>query len=180
MKKKILIISSLFIFFISLIIVISKTLIPMYNNAEYEKKLTQKTQEWQEQINNINNKENENNNIEFEVKDVPTNDVERIRMYIGKYISYVNDKDYQGAYDLLDDSFKELNFPTLNDYIQYIEVKYERTKVIEYNKYKIQGFVYVVDTTVKDLGIYKNPTSFAQVFMFKETQPGDYKLSFGI
>ena len=177
MRKVILISLSIFITLITVIVAISKTIVPIIKNANYEKEIAKKNAQFAEQI---QKEESNSNEEEFEFADVPETDGQRVGVYIGEYINLLNNKQYEEAYALLNEGFKEMNFPTLQSYTEYAKEKYSRKKVVQYNKFKIEGFVYVVDATIKDLSIYPEPKEFDQVFRFQETEPGVFNLSFGI
>lgn len=179
MKKVVLIVFSVVLVLVTIVVAISKTVVPMVKNASYEKNIEKKNAQFAEQLKN-QEEQNKNEEPNVSLPDVPENDGQRVGTYIGEYISLINSKDYEVAYALLNTGFKELNFPTLESYIDYASEKYKRQKVIEYKKFKLEGFVYVVDTTIKDLAIYDNPQEFNQVFRFQETEPGVFNLSFGI
>ncbi len=178
-KRIILMFFSIILIIATIVVVISKTIVPMVKNANYEKNIEEKNAQFAEQL---KQQEEEKNNQQpnDNSSDVPQNDGQRVGTYIGEYISLLNSKQYEEAYSLLNTGFKELNFPTLESYIEYVSEKYSRQKTVEYVKFKLEGFVYVVDTVIKDLAIYENPQKFDQVFRFQETEPGVFNLSFGI
>lgn len=178
MRKFVLIILSVILMLIAICVAFSKTIVPIVKNANYEKSIEEKNAQLAEQLKQ-EEQENEQEQID-DLPDVPENDGQRVGTYIGEYISLLNKKEYEKAYALLNTGFKEINFPTLNSYIEYASKKYARKKVVEYKKFKLEGFVYVVDTTIKDLAIYSEPQEFDQVFRFQEIEPGVFNLSFGI
>lgn len=179
MRRIVLIVLSSILILVTICVAISKTIVPMVKNANYEKKVEKQNIQFAEQLKQQQQQKEEQDNID-ELPDVPENDGQRVGTYIGEYISLLNKKEYEKAYALLNTGFKEINFPTLDSYIEYASKKYSRQKVVEYNKFKLEGFVYVVDTTIKDLAIYSQPQEFNQVFRFQETEPGVFNLSFGI
>ena len=178
MKKVILIILSILLILLSIIIGISKTIVPIIKNVNYEKNIENMNKQFVEELKE--KQEQQNKEVVDESSDVPQNDGQRVGTYIGQYIEFINNKDYESAYKLLNQGFKDKYFPTLESYIDYAREKYSRQKSVEYVRFKIEGFVYVVDTVIKDLAIYENPQQFEQVFRFQETEPGVFNISFGI
>lgn len=182
-KKVILIFFSAILVIASIVIVFNKTIIPLVKNANYEKDMEKRNAQFSEQIKQQEEekqKEQENQATTDDTPTVPENDGQRVGTYIGQYISLLNSKKYDKAYGLLNEGFKELNFPTLESYVEYVKEKYSRQKSVQYVKFKLEGYVYVVDTVIKDLPIYENPQEFKQVFRFQETNSGEFNLSFGI
>lgn len=179
MKRVILIVLSALLILLTVIVGISKTVVPMIKNANYEKNIEEMNQQFAEQLKQ-QQQQKENEEVVVDSPDVPQNDGQRVGTYIGQYVELLNNKEYESAYGLLNQGFKDANFPTLDSYIDYVSQKYARQKTVEYTRFKIEGFVYVVDTVVKDLAIYDNPQQFEQIFRFQEIEPGVFNLSFGI
>ena len=70
---------------------------------------------------------------------------ERIRTYLGIYFKYIENKNYEDAYELLYNDFKQNYFPSLNDYKKYIEkCNYPELLSIDYKSISMQGDYYIV------------------------------------
>ena len=74
----------------------------------------------------------------------------RMQTYFGRYISYIETKDYQNAYNLLYEEFKKTYFPTLNDFEKYVIEKYPNNMVINYKDISREGKIYILKLQIKD------------------------------
>lgn len=106
-------------------------------------------------------------------------EAERIKYYFNTYIKYIDDKDYEKAYNMLDDKFKNNYFKTLNDYTKYIQKKYPVVMSITYNDITRFGNYYILDVSFLDvLGDIEEEENSSQKFVFYETNYNEYKMSF--
>lgn len=104
----------------------------------------------------------------------------RIKTYFNKYISYIENQDYQNAYNLLYDEFKQTYYQTLDEYINYVKNKYPYMISVEYNGVQRLGEYYVLDVIIKDIlnATEDNTPSFEQKFVIYERDFDDFTLSF--
>lgn len=104
----------------------------------------------------------------------------RIKTYFNKYIGYIENREYEAAYSLLYDPFKETYYKTLDEYIEYVQTKYPYMISIEYNGVQRLGKYYVLDIVVKDIlnATEDNTPSFEQKFVIYERDFDDFTLSF--
>jgi hypothetical protein len=109
-----------------------------------------------------------------EVKVLPEG--ERIRGYIQRYISSLENKDYVTAYDMLYSEFKARYFPTLTSFEEYAKVKYPRVITLNYQKIDRQGTYYISTIDIMD-SIYEEK-NFTQMFVIKEEEANKFQLSF--
>lgn len=115
------------------------------------------------------------------------NERERMEYYYGVFLKYVQQKDYDAAYDLLYDDFKANYFPTVETFKTYMEKRYTSNMTAEYNNIERLGDIYVLWVSVSDLSTKKeyydgkivHPSIFINV-VIQEYDFGDYKLSFSI
>ena len=105
-------------------------------------------------------------------------EISRVRVYCGKFIEAIEDKDYQQAYDYLNVTYKANYFPTLEEFSNYIKEKYPQNGiVVKYNSVEKKGEVFVLDITVYD---EDNIDSFlfSQSIVIREIEANNFSLSF--
>lgn len=109
------------------------------------------------------------------------NERSRMQYYIGKYIGYIQEKEYKKAYDLLYNEYKDTYFPNIEVYIDYIQEKYPFELIaVEYNNIERLGDTYILWVNVVD-AINGNPNSeekLEQNFVIRENGFNDFDLSF--
>lgn len=103
----------------------------------------------------------------------------RIKSYVGQYLSYVDSKDYESAYNLLYDEFKNTYFKTLEDFITYAENKYPDEILVEYTNMEREGTIYVLTVNIQDT-LDKNFTPIEQNIVVRENNLNDFVLSFEV
>ena len=104
---------------------------------------------------------------------------ERIRTYLGIYFKYLENEDYESAYNLLYDEFKQNYFPTFEDYKKYIkECNYPELLSIDYKNIMTQGYYYIVTVGIGDLLSKSNTTNYEMKFIVKENDYNDFYISF--
>lgn len=100
----------------------------------------------------------------------------RIQFYVSKYISYLEEGDYESAYNLLYDEFKQNYFKTQEEFTAYVKNKYSDLITLEYEKTERLGPYYVVTVNFKDL--INDTKNYTQLFVLKENGFNDFVLSF--
>jgi len=105
---------------------------------------------------------------------------DRIKYYFNKYISYIENDEYEKAYNLLYQDFKNTYFKTLESYIKYIKQKYPTIITVEYTDVARLGKYYVLDIKFVDLiNITDTQTpSFTQKVILYENNWNDFVISF--
>lgn len=105
---------------------------------------------------------------------------ERIKYYFNVYIDYLENKEYEKAYNMLDDKFKNNYFKTLDSYTQYINNKYSPIISVTYDNLNRMGNYYILDITFLDLfsSVDENMVGIQQKFVIYETDYNEYKISF--
>lgn len=102
---------------------------------------------------------------------------ERIKRYLGEYIGFLKLKDYESAYNRLNESFKKNYFPTLKEYQDYIEMYYPKEIIIDYGTFKEEGELSVVEIILSD-GSNSQYEEVTQRFVVRENDAMDYTISF--
>lgn len=103
----------------------------------------------------------------------------RIQQYCGKFIRYIESKDYESAYNLLYPDFKNNYFKTLDDFTKYVQEKFPSDLIIvSYDNIERQGQYYVLFTTITSP--LQPDYSMDQRFFFVENDFNDFLLSFEV
>lgn len=105
---------------------------------------------------------------------------DRIKYYFDKYLFYIEEQDYESAYALLHDDFKQEHFKTVEEFTQYVVNKYPVVNTIEYTEYDKLGPYHVLTIKFSDIlnSTNDNVPSFEQKYILIETELNGYKLSF--
>ena len=165
------------LFFLLIIVIIVIVVInTVSNNGKDQKETTNNvTQE-----NTLTKEEIEENTNELEIADLKNKDERtRIQQYCGKFIRYIENKEYDKAYELLYPDFKNNYFKTVEDFKKYAEEKFPQTLIaVEYNNIERQGQYYILFTTIKTpLNV---DYSMDQKFILIENGFNDFKISFDV
>ncbi len=116
------------------------------------------------------------------------NEEVKVQMNINKFILMINNQDYEAAYNLLDDNFKNNYFNTLEEFIDYVKVYMYRYNNLELRNFNVNGNVYICDVTLTDAtnGKYIDETKgtggsgylLERTFYIQLTGDKDFKISF--
>lgn len=118
----------------------------------------------------------EENKLNSKLKTV--SESERIKIYLGTYLKYIEKKDYNSAYNLLYPEFKQNYFPTLEEYEKYIkEQQFPDMLAIEYEQISLQGNYYVVTVNIGDLITRSKELEQEKTFIIKEDGYNNYYIS---
>lgn len=107
------------------------------------------------------------------------NERERMEYYVSKFTEAIETKEYETAYEMLYDEFKENYFPTLESFETYIKEKFPKFISLDHTNCERNGEIYVLWTTMSDVLI----TSYNAVemnFVIKENALNDFVLSFSV
>mgnify|MGYP004615331709 CR=1 FL=1 len=80
------------------------------------------------------------------------NDKEKVGMNIEKVISALNSKDYNYAYDKLDESFRKNNFKNIQEFETYIKNNLFDINNVEYVQFSKEGETYIYQLKIKEYG----------------------------
>lgn len=104
---------------------------------------------------------------------------DRMEYYVGTFIKAVGNKDYESAYEMLYDDFKNTYFGTYSEFEEYAKSKFPTSISVEYTNLERNGDVYVLWVTISD--ILKSSDSDVEMnFVVQENGLNDYKLSFSV
>lgn len=109
------------------------------------------------------------------------NEMLRMQTYFGEYISYIESQNYEAAYSLLYDNFKQTYFPTLEQFETYAKSHYPAMSTIEYTKIDREGKYYVLTYIMRDtLNSNIQDDVKEQRVVIMENDVEDFKLSFDV
>ena len=134
------------------------------------------------------NSDIENSIIQNDVQDDTQNAItskvadmtERSRMqtYFGTFISYIEEKNYESAYKLLNENFKNNYFSTLEQFETYIQ-KYPKDIAVDYKKIERQGELFVLTVEIKDV-FNKEVQAITQRVVIRELGVNQFTISFQV
>lgn len=181
-RRIIIILSSALLLLLTVLNIYAKKIAPTIENKKYAKIQEQRSKELQEKIvENTEKREEKLENIrntESIAIPLPETDEEVCRSLISTYFHHINSENYSGAYNMLDDRFKKINFSTLEEFTQYCKEKYTDYKSLEYIKYERRDDYLLVTINVKSL--FNESETFEQNINIAEKGDYVYTLSFGI
>ena len=106
---------------------------------------------------------------------------DRMERYFGKYIGYIEEEEYEKAYNLLYEEFKQNYFKTLDDYVKYIKETYPEMISVEYTNIERQGQYYVLFVDIVDLmATSGNENKISQNTVIYETDYNEFYISFSL
>ncbi len=79
------------------------------------------------------------------------NDRKKIAYNVNKWVQMVNNKDYQGIYNLLNTTFRDNTWSTLEQFENFIKQKYPSYYEVEYGQYEENGESSVQTIILKDI-----------------------------
>lgn len=104
----------------------------------------------------------------------------RMEYYCGQYFNHLEKREYESAYKLLYEEFKQKYFPTLEEYTAYIQKTYPKLWSLEYNDITRQGTIYVLKLDILDVLGEKSKSKISQRIVVKENNYNDYVISFQV
>lgn len=109
------------------------------------------------------------------------NERQRMQTYFGRYLSYIESGDYESAYNLLYDGFKQNYFPTLKDFETYAQNNYPANMVVEYTNIERQGTIFILTVKIRNALSDNTQTDVKeQQIVVTENNVNDFKLSFEV
>lgn len=109
------------------------------------------------------------------------NERQRMQTYFGRYLSYIESGDYESAYNLLYDGFKQNYFPTLKDFETYAQNNYPANMVVEYINIERQGTIFILTVKIRNALNDNTQTDVPeQQIVVTENDVNDFKLSFQV
>lgn len=103
---------------------------------------------------------------------------ERITYYCAEFFKLVDIRDYENAYELLYDEYKENYFPTQASFSEYMREYFPDDFSLEYTNFERLGDIYVLWIDVKDTLNGTRGHNFSMNVVIQENDFNDYVLSF--
>lgn len=186
-EKKILKIILLVIVLLDVALLISKRIYPKIQNYFLEKEYAEELLQEKSKYTDEAVEEVEDNDAEYvydEYTFLETSDeVTRMKTYIGDYFNYIKQEEYEKAYNLLYSGFKDNYFNSLEEFEEYVKTTYPSSFYLKYGEVKRYGYYYYVSVTIFDMDeITKEEKSYMKgtIFVLKENDLLDFVLSFGL
>ena len=131
-------------------------------------------------LNNITTPNNNEKDIENTVTSKVADMTERSRMqtYFGTFISYIEEKDYESAYNLLNENFRNNYFSTINQFETYMQ-KYPKDIAVDYLNIERQGELFVLTVEIKDV-FNSDAEKINQRVVIRELGVNQFTLSFQV
>ncbi len=123
--------------------------------------------------------------IKEEIDEMKKNDLggmgerDRMEYYVGSFITAVENKKYEEAYEMLYSDFRKNYFPTFSDFENYAKTKFPTMISVEHTNFERNGEVYVLWSTLSNPMGDKN-SSIEMNFIIKENDLNDFDLSFKV
>ncbi len=176
-----------------LILIIFIVILLIFNLVLYLKKFAKPKQDEEIQAKNSQNiiqKENEEKNKNS--KQIPKSDEEikkylstlkegnRMEYYCGQFINYIDDEQYEKAYNLLYEEFKQNYFPTLEKFEEYAKNFYPRFFGVEYDDVDRYNDMYVVRLKIVDYKATGEDAVKIQRVVVQEYGYNEFAISFSV
>lgn len=107
---------------------------------------------------------------------LPKSEKERMQIYLTRYLNFIEDKEYEKAYNLLYEEFRKSYFPSIGVFKKYIEETYFISMQVEYENFQRQGEYFIL--TVKLVDMLEPLRTKVQKFIIYEKKVNDFVLSF--
>ena len=102
----------------------------------------------------------------------------RIKNYINRFFTAIQNGSYQEAYNMLFESFKNNYFKTIEEFTQYAKNKYPKNIVLNYTNTDKQGSIYILTIDIID-GL-ENSNKIEQRVVIEEDELNDFHISFQV
>ena len=170
MKKKVV---NLLLIIVVLIMIALNILIYIKNNSANEnEELNENVQASNE---SLSEKEIENT-INSRIEGIP--DRNRMQVYFGTFITYIENNEYEKAYALLNENFKNNYFKTLSSFESYFE-NYPKNIMVNYTDIDRQGELYILTVEISDM-FDEETEPISQRVVIRENDLNDFTLSFQV
>lgn len=159
---------------------IYKIISPLVQNKRVQKEYEELIKQRDEQLANIRKTKTEEEKNKEELEEVKEmEEKKRITYYFSKYITYLEEKNYEKAYNLLYEDYKNNYFPTLEDFEKYAKERYPDFMRIEHTYMSRQGDYYILTVNIYNL-LTNEIIEKEQKYVIKEKDFLDYVLSFQV
>ena len=106
----------------------------------------------------------------------------KVTLNLDKFRQMLNLKDYESAYNVLDETFRNTKFGTIDNFEQYVKDNWFDNNKFEYEEVNKNGNVYTLSTNIinnnADDNSYKQ--NINKVFIIKLKEGTDFAMSFNV
>ena len=102
----------------------------------------------------------------------------KVAMNVEKIESAINNRDYKFIYNKLDETFKNNNFKSLDEFAEYINKNFFDNNNLEYESISNEGNVYIYTIKLTDVNNEENTKTMTIIMKLKEGT--DFVMSFSI
>ncbi len=92
----------------------------------------------------------EPNRAVMDESEVPSSAQEPINDMISKFVEYCNEKDYESAYNLIEEDCRQALYPTIDSFKDYVDNIYRTKKIYNIQNFSNVGKTYVYDVRILD------------------------------
>ena len=135
--------------------------------SEQTKELTQ------EEIDEIHEKVDKEKLAGMEERD-------RMEFYFSKFLREIETKNYEKAYEMLYEDFRNNYFPTLSDFEEYAKEKFPEISSVEHVNIERNGNIYVLWITISDLINGTKDSAVEMNVLVQEYDLNEFKISFSV
>ena len=165
---------------VNVCVYIYKIISPLVQNKRVQKEYEELIKQRDEQLANIRKTKTEEAKKAKELAEVKKmEEKKRITYYFSKYITYLEEKNYEKAYNLLYEDYKNNYSPTLEDFEKYAKERYPDFMRIEHTYMSRQGDYYILTVDIYNL-LTNEIIEKEQKYVIKEKDFLDYVLSFQV
>lgn len=102
----------------------------------------------------------------------------RMETYFYNFITYIEDNEYEKAYNLLYPGFKEKYFPSIDEFIEYVRKTYPEDAAYNYTDIQRHGTIYILKVEIIDIEASTEQETKTQRVVIQEKDFNDFTLSF--
>ena len=102
---------------------------------------------------------------------------QKIAYNVYKWVQMVNNKDYKGTYELLNKTFRESNWASVEEFENFIKQNYPSYYDVEYNQYEENGENGIQTITLKDIDKKEENKRLTLVIRLKDDM--DFEMAIG-
>ncbi len=104
---------------------------------------------------------------------------EKVMVNIDKFIKMINTKNYETSYNKLDETFRNNNFGSLENYKKYIKENFYEYNKIDFIKVTVQENTYLYEVKLTDITVAKSK-EITKTFVMQLKSGTDFVMSFNI
>ena len=108
-----------------------------------------------------------------------SSDAEKVILNIQRIFEAINSKDYSYVYNKLDATFKQNNFPTLEEFEQYMENTFYDNNSVGYTTYQTSGNLHIYELSITDKDNIEN-TPITKNFIMQLLDGTNFVMSFNV